>query len=132
MRMMLDVAEMMAEEPIIWLNLEPTAGYELEEEYTYYPEYINAAIGQLNENAAIAEKLGFTIDPDVWHKRVYVGNEEDDDKDLEYEVIEMRKCAFKIPNNIKKIIRNDGNLVAIGRAKQAVQQLEKLNIGFEL
>ena len=130
MRLMLDVADVIAENPIMWLNLEPTAGFELDEEYTYLPHYVQAAEGQLSENAAAAEKLGFTIDPDVWHKRIYI---EDENGNVRDEVVEMRKCAYKIPSEIKEIIKDDGNLVEIGRAKQKAlhmkQEVEAYNDG---
>lgn len=130
LRLMLDVANTIAENPIMWLNLEPTAGFELDEEYTYLPQYVQAAEGQLSENAAVAEKLGFTIDPDVWHKRIYI---EDENGDVRDEVVEMRKCAYKLPESIKEIIKDDGNLVEIGRAKQTAlhmkQEVEAYNDG---
>ena len=110
------------EEGIIWLNMEPTSGYELCTEYDFFFFYMVSEIGQISLNASIAEKLGFTVDPDVWHVRA---STLDDDGNPEIKVVEIRKCAYYLPKAIREIIKDDGNLVAVGRAKQRLKQAKE-------
>lgn len=118
-RMMLDLVKKIGQDPIIWLNLEPTSGTELDSEYDYFPEYTLADVGQISMNAAIAERLGFTIDPDTWHRKTEVA---DPDGSTHIETVLVRKCAYYLPAYAREIIKNDGNLVALGRARQKMVQ----------
>lgn len=118
-RMLLDLLKKEYGEHIIWLNMEPTAGAELDREYGYMPSYTASELGQLHINAAIAEHLGLTVDPDTWHIQA---DTVDDDGNITTKVLEVRKCAYKIPKKIRDVIKNDGNLVALGRAKQKIKQ----------
>lgn len=117
-RMYIDYLKLLNDGCIIWLNMEPTNGSELDQEYEQVPSYTISDLGQLSLNAAIAEKVGFTIDPDTWHRQV----EKIDDNGNHYvETALVRKCAYYLPAEIRKIIVNDGDLVAKGRALQRVQ-----------
>ena len=121
-RMYIDLLKKLSmEDPIIWMNMEPTAGGELDREYDYYPTYTIADIGQLNLNASIAEHLGFTVDPDTWHRQSEVIDAYGNTK---IEPVLIRKCAYYLPARIREIIKQDGDLVALGRAKQKLIQAE--------
>ena len=71
-RMCIDVLREMCGDCIMWLNMEPTAGAELRDEYSYFPNYTVSELGQVSLNASIAERLGFTIDPDTWRRQAEV------------------------------------------------------------
>ena len=118
-RMMLDLIKMNAKDPIMWLNMEPTTGDELDSEYGYFPDYTLADVGQISMNAAIAERLGFTIDPDTWHRQTEVA---EPDGNTRIETVLVRKCAYYLPDYAKEILKDDGDLVALGRARQKVAQ----------
>ncbi len=98
---------------ITWLNLEPTSGEEMDTEYSYFPSYEISDVGQLSQNAVIAEKLGFEIDPKTWTISKTIPA---DDGTTKIEPAEVRKCAYYLPSEIKDIIKNDGDLVARARA----------------
>ena len=66
-RMYIDYLKEIFDGAIIWLNMEPTSRAELETEHRIVTAYSVSEVGQMNLNAMIAEKVGFTIDPDVWH-----------------------------------------------------------------
>jgi len=117
-RLMLDILRRPGD-AIVWVNMEPTAGAELEGEYGNYPSYTQADVGQISLNASIAEKLGFTVDPDTWHRQEQVT---DPQGNTHMETILVRKCAYYLPHCIKEILKDDGDLVAVGRAKQKVYQ----------
>lgn len=117
-RMMVDYAKITHEGCIMWLNMEPTSGSELENEYLCLPSYSVADLGQLNLNASIAEHVGFTVDPDTCHREAEVLGE---DGDVHVDTIEVRKCAYFLPKAIRDVLSADGDLVAKGRA------LEKLH-----
>ena len=122
-RMYFDLLRKMSKkDPIFWVNMEPTAGGELDREYDYFPTYTISDIGQLNLNASIAEHLGFTVDPDTWHRQSEVLG---DDDSTHVETVLVRKCAYFLPAPVRKIIKNDGDLVAIGRAKQKLKMAEE-------
>lgn len=114
-RMYIDMLKAVYAGCIMWLNMEPTSGSEMDEEYAMLPTYSVSDVGQMNINAAIAEKVGFSIDPDVWHIQAETISE---DGTSMVGVVEIRKCAFYLPSEIRKLLSNDGNLVALGRAKQ--------------
>lgn len=124
-RMLLDILHK-ACDPVIWINMEPTSGAELNNEHGYFPSYTQTEVSQITLNAAIAEKLGITVDSDTWHRQEEVV---DPDGKTHLETVLIRKCAYYIPNDVREIIKDDGDLVAIGRAKQKVYQSqhEELN-----
>ena len=117
-RMLLDILHKV-DDPVIWLNMEPTSGAELSNEYSYFPCCTQTEISQITLNAAVAEKIGLTVDPDTWHRQEEIidpyGN-------THMETVLIRKCAYYIPKDVKEILKDDGELVAIGRAKQKVCQ----------
>ena len=122
-RMYFDLLRKMSKkDPILWVNMEPTAGGELDREYDYFPTYTISDIGQLNLNASISEHLGFTVDPDTWHRQSEVLG---DDGSTHIETVLVRKCAYFLPAPVRKILKNDGDLVAIGRAKQKLKMAEE-------
>lgn len=115
-RMLFDLLHRMNDGNIIlWVNMEPTGGEELFSGYRYFPTYTEADISQITINAAIAEKLGLTVDPDLWHREEAVT---DHDGKTHTETVGIRKCAYWLPQPIREIIKDDGDLVALGRAKQ--------------
>lgn len=118
-RMYIDLLKMTCDGCIIWLNMEPTAGSELEREAGYLPNYTISDLGQISLNASIAERLGFTVDPDAWHINATVLGEDGEEKN---EVVLVRKCAYFLPKEIRQLLKNDGDLVAVGRAKQRLEQ----------
>lgn len=120
-RMMIDYAKATHEGCIMWLNMEPTSGSELDNEYKCLPSYSISDLGQLNLNAFIAEHVGFSVDPDTWHREAEVL---DEDGCIRIETIEIRKCAYFLPKEIKAIISEDGDLVAKGRALQKLHGSE--------
>ena len=127
-RFMLDVLNMLAGDATTWLNMEPSSGSELVRGTGHYPTCTMAQVGQMNLNAVIAEKLGFTIDPDYWHRNVEVL---DSNGNKKIEQILVRKCAYKISQNVADIIRNDGELVEKGRILQKhIQQGKEECEGF--
>ena len=65
--MLMDLLQHIFGNHTAWLNLEPTNGTELQNGYLRYPDYTISDIGQINLNASIAERLGFTIDSTIWH-----------------------------------------------------------------
>ena len=120
-RMYVDYLKLMYDGCIIWLNMEPTNGTEMEQEYEQVPSYTISDLGQLSLNAAIAEKVGFTIDPDTWHRQV----EKIDDNGNHYvETALVRKCAYYLPPAIRILLADDGDLVARGRALQKLERKE--------
>ena len=121
-RMYIDFLKLFCGECIIWLNMEPTSGSELEREAGYLPNYTISDLGQISLNASIAEKLGFTVDPDAWHINATVLGEDGEEKN---EVVLVRKCAYFLPKRIRELLKNDGDLVAVGRAKQKLVQKDE-------
>lgn len=118
-RMYIDFLKTLSDEedgdPIIWLCMEPTAGIELEQQNRTLPSYTVSDLGQININAAIAEKVGFKVDPASCYREGVVLNE---DGSTSIERVQVRKNAYMLPAEYKELLANDGNLVADGRAKQ--------------
>lgn len=104
---------------IIWLNLEPTAGTELIREHEHLTNYTLSDIGQMSLDASIAERLGFTIDPEPRNLAVQVLGDDGNEK---YEVRSVRKSAYYFPAQIRELVKEDRGLVALGRAKQKIMQ----------
>ena len=118
-RMYIDFLKMLFDGCIMWLNMEPTSGMELEEEYEMVPTYSVSELGQLSMNASIAEKVGFTVDPDTWHRQAETVAA---DGTVTTEVVLVRKCAYYLPQEIRDLLKSDGNLVEVGRAMQKIVQ----------
>lgn len=118
-RLYIDLLKLIFGESIMWLNMEPTSGSELNQEYECVPSYSVSELGQLNINAAIAEKVGFTVDPDTWHRQTEMI---DPDGNVCVETVLVRKCAYYLPKEIRELLKNDGDLVEKGRAKQKLKQ----------
>lgn len=118
-RMYIDFLKTLSDEedgdPIIWLNMEPTTGIEMEQENRILPSYTVSDLGQININAAIAEKVGFKIDPVSYYREGTVLN---DDGSTSIERVQVRKNAYMMPAEYKELLVNDGNLVADGRVMQ--------------
>lgn len=124
LRMYIDILKDMQDGCIIWMNMEPTSGYELENEYTCTSTYTVSELGQLSLNASIAEKLGFTVDPEPWHRQAETL---DADGNIRTEVVSVRKCAYFFPKEIRDLIKNDGDLVAKGYALQKLKNSKTEN-----
>lgn len=114
-RMYIDMLKESFSDGILWLNMEPTSGDELWREYDYVPTYTVSGLGQLSINAAIAEKIGFRVDPDTWHR---LAETRDADGGFAMETVLVRKCAYYLPAEIRNLLKSDGDLVMQGRAKQ--------------
>lgn len=118
-RMCLDVLRKMYGDCILWLNMEPTAGAELSRECGYFAHYTISELGQINMNASIAERLGFTVDSRIWKKQADVL---DLDGEINTQIIQIRKCAYYLPKQVCEILKNDNDLIEIGRAKQRIKE----------
>lgn len=114
-RMCLDLLRRTCPDSILWLNMEPNSGEQLQGA----PQtYTVSELGQLNLNASIAERLGFTVDPDTWHLQAETVTP---DGQTETKIILARKCAYWLPDPIRELVKEDGDLVALGRAKQKLK-----------
>ena len=114
-RMMLDVLKKLSGNAIIWLNLEPTSGDELSTEYSYMPAYKSSELGQLNMNASIAERLGFTIDAVTADRQA---ERLEEDGSVVVETVPVRRTAYYLPKKIRNILNGDGDLKAYARARR--------------
>lgn len=113
----IDVLKMMFENAIIWLNMEPLDETEMNSGNN--PKHLTKDITQITLNNLIAEKLGFTIDPDLW------GIEVKDDATQEIKKVRVRKCAYIIPEIYQQIIKENDDLVEQGRIRQQLKQENK-------
>jgi hypothetical protein len=48
----------------------------------------------------------------------------DADGNVNIETVLVRKCAYYLPDVVRQVLKNDGDLVALGRAKQKIMQAE--------
>ena len=110
----IDVLKKMFKDAIIWLNMEPLD--ETESNLSNNAKHFTKDITQITLNNLIAEKLGFTVDPDLWEISV------EDDVTHEIRKVKVRKCAYIISELYQKIIANDQNLVEKGRVRQLLKQ----------
>lgn len=109
----IDILKMMFENAVIWLNMEPLDETEMNSGNN--PKHLTKDITQITLNNLIAEKLGFTIDPDLW------GIEVKDDATQEVKKVRVRKCAYIIPEIYQQIIKEDNDLVEQGRIRQQLK-----------
>ena len=107
--------------------MEKYHGSKINNEYTCLPAYTVSELGQLSLNASIAEKLGFTIDADPWHRQAQVLYA---DGNVKTEVVLVRKCAYFFPKEIRNLIKRDGDLVAKGYAMQKLKNKSNEDNGF--
>ena len=84
----IDVLKKMFKDAIIWLNMEPLD--ETESNLSNNAKHFTKDITQITLNNLIAEKLGFTVDPDLWEISV------EDDVTHEIRKVKVRKCAYII------------------------------------
>ena len=115
LRMMIDVLKKKDPGCIIRLSLEPTSGDELSSEYSYFPAYEAADIGQIHLNASIAEHLGFMIDEKTVERQTRRAEE---DGSVVTETVPIRRNAYLLPKQIRNILKKDGDLTSRGRARE--------------
>ena len=115
LRMMVDVLKKQDPGCIIRLSLEPTSGDELSSEYSYFPSYEAADIGQINLNASIAEHLGFMIDEKTVERQA---QRVEEDGTVVTETVPIRRNAYLLPKQIRNILKGDGDLTSRGRARE--------------
>lgn len=120
-RMLIDLLRLMFEGCAIWLNLEPTAGAELHEGAGHIPSYTVAELGQMNMNASIAERVGFTVDSLNVTRNA---EKADENGNISVESVTVRKYAYSLPAELRKIISEDGDLVEQGRALRKIEESE--------
>ena len=114
-RMMIDALKKINGSAMIWLSMEPTSGTELSTEYAYHPTYEASELGQINLNASIAERLGFTIDSKTVNRQA---ERIDEDGTVLVETVPVRRTAFFLPKKIRNILHGDGDLLAYARARK--------------
>lgn len=101
----------------IWLNLQPTSGEEADHEYGYLPEYSVSEVGQININAAIAEKLGFVIDP----RLTKVPSETiDSEGNVEVKYVDVRRIAYYLPTDLAELTKEDSEALNTAYAIDSV------------
>ena len=115
LRMMVDVLKKKAPGCIIRLSLEPTSGEELSSEYSYFPTYEAAEIGQISLNASIAEHLGFMIDEKTVERQA---QRVEEDGSVVTEMVPIRRNAYLLPKQIRYLLKRDGDLTSRGRARE--------------
>ena len=114
-RMMVDVLKELADSPLIWLSLEPTSGKELDSEYSYHAVYKASELGQLNMNASIAERLGFTIDMKTADRQA---ERLEEDGTVVVETVPVRRTAYFLPKTIKNLLKDDKDALSQARARK--------------
>lgn len=115
LRMMIDVLKKTDNGCIIRLSLEPTSGDELNSEYSYFPTYEAADIGQIHLNASIAEHLGFMIDEKTVERQT---RRIEEDGTVVTETVPVRRNAYLLPKQVRYILKHDGDLTNRGRARE--------------
>lgn len=115
LRMMVDVLKKKAPGCIIRLSLEPTSGEELSSEYSYFPTYEAAEIGQISLNASIAEHLGFMIDEKTVKRQA---QRVEEDGSVVTGMVPIRRNAYLLPKQIRYLLKRDGDLTSRGRARE--------------
>jgi transcriptional regulator with XRE-family HTH domain len=122
-RLLFDILRKKYGDVVVWANMEPSSGAELSNVAGDWPSLEMSDVGQISLNACVAEHLGFTIDPDDWHRQVEMVTP---DGKTEVRTVLVRKCAHYLPPHIQKIVENDGDLVAIGYAMQREKQKDRV------
>lgn len=146
LRLNLDVLKNHFGDCIMWLNMKPYSGIDLSYSYEMQPTFDYPRIGQFSKNNYIAERLGFTINPDLWYVEVLAEDTKLSDEevrvkidfaDAEEELNEalgisedveriktkialVNKVAYYLPQRYLDIIKDDGDLVEEGRALQKI------------
>ena len=116
-RMYIDFLKNWIPESMLWLSLQPTSGDEAEHEYGYLPEYSVSEVGQININAAIAEKVGFIIDP----RSTSVPSETiDSDGNTVIKPINVRRAAYYLPKDIVELTKDDAEILSSAFTLDAV------------
>ena len=114
LRLMLDTLKKLDYRPVIWLCLEPTSGEELNSEYSYHAVYQSSELGQINMNASIAERLGFTVDFKTVDRQA---EHLEEDGTVEVDTVPVRRTAYLLPKKVRNVLNGDGDLLANARAR---------------
>ena len=120
--MLLDGVRQMLKTETFFLNLEPL-DYDnfLCAEYgkAISPLYSKEDISTISLNAGIAERLGFTVDPDGWYRQMA---DITDPSHCIIRTVSLRKTAYCLSPALQALLENDGDLVQQGRAMQLMAQ----------
>lgn len=120
MRMCIDLLKKITKNPMIWLNMLPAA--EQHGSPVFQKTFYSASdIGQLHINAAIAEKLGFTIDTYVENIASTVINA---DGEPEIQAVKGHKIAYLLPEDISDIIDEESELTDYVRSMKQLGVLQ--------
>ena len=114
-RMMMDILHQ-SSPGLIWLNMEPSTGEEMDSSVGYFPEYSVAEVGQINQNAVIAEKLGFKILSDTTTR---VTKQVDTKGKKTEESSEIRKNAIWMCSEISEVVKDDAKVHAMNNAMKS-------------
>ena len=114
-RMMIDVLKKLGDSPLIWLSLEPTSGKELDSQYSYHAIYEASELGQINMNASIAERLGFTIDMKTVDRQT---ERLEENGTVVVETVPVRRTAYFLPRTIKNLLKDDKDALSQARARK--------------
>jgi transcriptional regulator with XRE-family HTH domain len=109
-RMMIDLLRMLKEDPILWVNMEPTNGDDLENEYEMYPHYTAPETGRVSLNASIAEKLGLVVNADLVYRTVETV---DPSGNVALQTRGIHKIACHIPKDIENILQEDESVLPL-------------------
>ncbi len=105
---------------ILWLNMLPPADDEMNgPRFMMSALYRSADVGQLNINAAIAEKSGFVIDQKIWMCPTKIIDAAGRER---LELTECRKCACFLPEEIRSIVAEDDYLNSLILSMQNMQE----------
>ena len=114
-RMMIDVLKKLNPNAMIWLSMEPTAGDDLDSEFSFHASYKVSEIGQINLNASIAEHLGFSIDPTVVSRQV---ERVEENGSVVVDTVPVRRIAYYLPKAIRNILNDDKDLLPYAKARR--------------
>lgn len=116
-RLLFDILRAQFGDVAIWVNMEPAPGEDAKEEDagSTYPVISMSDVGQVSLNACIAQHLGFTVDPDDWHRDMV---QESKSGKKTYQCVLIRKIAHSLPEYLRRITAEDRDLVSLGYAMQ--------------
>ena len=138
-RLNIDILKKNYGDCIMWLNMHPYSGIDLHDEYEPQPTFNYPRIGQFSLNNYIAERVGFTINPDLWNIDVLaedtnLSDDEvrasinfDDDTHVKTKKAKVNKVAYYLPERYLDIIKDDGDMVQLGRALQKMYSKKMSN-----